>query len=152
MRTARLALAALALLAVSCSGGGGSGRAASAVLSGANGDVTVAVEVVDSREERGRGLMHRKSLPENAGMLFLFREEREGGLWMKDTLIPLSVAFFDERGRIVRILDMDPCRAADCPIYRPGISYTGALEVNQGAFERWGVEEGDEIRLEGIGS
>ena len=68
---------------------------------------------------------------------------------MKDTLIPLSIAFWDGRGRIVRILDMTPCRADPCPTYDPRVAYRGALEVNRGAFKRWGVQRGDRVRLSG---
>jgi hypothetical protein len=67
---------------------------------------------------------------------------------MKDTLIPLSIAFWDERDRIVAILDLDPCREDPCPVYSPGASYVGAVEANQGYFDRHGVETGDVVRLE----
>jgi len=118
-----------------------------AVIETGEGPVRIAVEVADTDAERQRGLMHRKSLPEDAGMLFVFESESSGGFWMKDTLIPLSIAFYDANGKILRILDMEPCRADPCPIYDPGVAYRGALEVNQGAFERWGVSEGDLIEL-----
>ena len=108
--------------------------------------VLVETEVADSDAERRRGLMNRKSLAEDEGMLFVFFEENTGVFWMKDTLIPLSIAFFDHDGKIVSIMDMDPCRKDPCKVYDPGVPYWGALEVNQGAFERWGVEEGDIIR------
>lgn len=110
------------------------------------GTVLVKAEVADSPEERGTGLMHRKSLPDDGGMLFLFFEQTTSSFWMKDTLIPLSIAFFDQEGEILEILDMKPCRKDPCPLYGPGMPYWGALEVNQGAFERWGVEVGDLIR------
>jgi uncharacterized protein len=111
-----------------------------------NGVVLVETEVADSAEERRIGLMNRRSLADNAGMLFVFFEEHAGGFWMKDTLIPLSIAYFDDRGKILAILDMDPCTTVSCPSYYPGVPYWGALEVNQGSFEEWGVEEGDIIR------
>jgi uncharacterized protein len=115
----------------------------------AGGDeVVVAVEVADSAEERQVGLMGRESLPDDAGMIFLFDEDTSGGFWMKDTLIPLSIAFADGDGTIVSILDMEPCAADPCEIYDPGVPYRSALEVNQGAFSRWGVEEGDGLTLE----
>jgi uncharacterized membrane protein (UPF0127 family) len=66
---------------------------------------------------------------------------------MKNTLIPLSIAFYDVDGTILRILDMEPCRSDPCRVYDPGVRYAGALEVNQGAFERWGVREGDRLEL-----
>jgi uncharacterized protein len=111
-------------------------------------EVEVAVEVADTQEEREVGLMHREFLPDDAGMIFLFEEAIAGGFWMKNTLIPLSIAFADGEGEILRILDMEPCEADPCEIYDPGVSYESALEVNQGAFENWGVEEGDLLTLE----
>jgi uncharacterized membrane protein (UPF0127 family) len=111
-------------------------------------EVEVAVEVADTQEEREVGLMHRESLPDDAGMIFLFEEEITGGFWMKNTLIPLSIAFMGGDGSILRILDMEPCEADPCEIYDPGVHYESALEVNQGAFAGWGVEEGDLLTLE----
>jgi uncharacterized membrane protein (UPF0127 family) len=91
--------------------------------------------------------MFRRSLPRNAGMIFAFPRDRRGGFWMKNTLIPLSIAFSDRRGRILRILDMTPCRSEPCRIYDPGVAYRSALEVNRGAFTRWDVKRGDRITL-----
>jgi uncharacterized protein len=139
----RLALLLLVLLAA-CGGEEGD----KLVIDTAEGDVEVPVEVANSRGERQVGLMNRESLPEDSGMVFLFPEPTTGGFWMKNTLIPLSIAFYGSDGTIVRILDMEPCRADPCPIYEPGVAYTAALEVNQGAFARWGVSEGDVVRLE----
>lgn len=113
------------------------------------GEVTVDVEVADTPAEREAGLMNRESLARNAGMLFEFDDDYRGGFWMKDTLIPLSIAFADSEGTILRILDMEPCTADPCRIYDPGVAYRRALEVNQGAFERWGVSEGDRLTLQG---
>jgi uncharacterized membrane protein (UPF0127 family) len=111
------------------------------------GSQLVEVEVAETPEQHELGLMHRESLPENSGMVFVFFEPQEGGFWMKNTLIPLSIAFFDVDGKILKILDMEPCSEDPCTIYDPGVEYMGALEVNQGAFERWGVAEGDFVRL-----
>ncbi|MGH3011218.1 MAG: DUF192 domain-containing protein [Gaiellaceae bacterium] len=117
-------------------------------IEAAGGEVVVPVEIADSPEERQVGLMNRESLPEDAGMIFLFEEDETGGFWMKDTLIPLSIAFVAADGTIVRILDMEPCEADPCDVYEPGVFYLSALEVNQGAFSRWGVQEGDRLTLE----
>ena len=111
-----------------------------------DGVVLVYSEVADTPEERAEGLMNRESLEEDEGMMFLYFEEHRGGFWMKDTSIPLSIAFFDRTGEIVSILDMEPCEEDPCPTYDPGKPYWGALEVNQGAFDEWGVEVGDVIR------
>ena len=111
-------------------------------------EVEVAVEIADTQEKREVGLMNREFLPDDAGMIFLFEEETSGGFWMKNTLIPLSIAFTGGDGTILRILDMEPCEADPCEIYDPGMPYEAALEVNQGAFASWGVEEGDLLTLE----
>src|SRR5688572_5601201 len=122
-------------------------RLGTAIIETDEGAVMVEIEVADSPELHARGLMHRESLDADAGMLFLFFEETNGTFWMKDTLIPLSIAFFDRDGVILNILDMDPCEADPCTSYNPEVMYQGALEVNQGAFEEWGVEVGDKIRV-----
>jgi len=67
---------------------------------------------------------------------------------MKDTLIPLSIAFFDDKGEILKILDMVPCKREPCKIYYPDAIYTRALEVNKAAFDRWEVTTGDSIELD----
>jgi uncharacterized membrane protein (UPF0127 family) len=144
-----LALPALVLLlSTSCGGEDGEQNAATAVIGTAAGPVELTVELAQTDAERQRGLMGRTSLDERSGMLFLFAEDRTGGFWMKDTLIPLSIAFVDGSGRILRILDMEPCRADPCPTYDPGVAYRRALEVNRGAFGRLGVEVGDTVLLE----
>ena len=92
--------------------------------------------------------MGRTELAPEAGMIFVFPNDVSGAFWMKNTLIPLSIAFYAEDGRILRILDMEPCAEDPCPLYDPGVPYRGALEVNEGAFDRWTVREGDHVRLE----
>jgi uncharacterized membrane protein (UPF0127 family) len=120
-----------------------------ATIATARGDVVVRVEIASSGPERARGLMHRESLDADAGMVFRFPRPTSGGFWMKSTLIPLDIAFYDERGIILRILQMTPCRADPCRIYAPGVSYRAALEVNRGALDRWGVRVGDRITVSG---
>ena len=111
------------------------------------GDVRVEVEIADELEERQTGLMGRESLEADAGMAFVWSEEFRGSFWMKDTLIPLSIAFWDDRSRIVAILDMEPCEADPCPSYDPEVRFLGALEVNAGFFDEHGVRVGDRIEL-----
>ena len=108
------------------------------------------MEVADEGFERRVGLMGRTNLPAGAGMAFLFPEPTGGSFWMKDTLIPLSIAFWDEDGAIVAILDMQPCRDDDCPSYDPGVDFVGALEVNQGFFDEHRIDVGDRVRLVGV--
>lgn len=107
--------------------------------------IVLRVEVARTDAQRERGLMHRRSLASKAGMVFVYERPQSGGFWMKNTLIPLDIAFYDGRGRIVRILRMQPCREDPCPIYSPDVTYRGALEVNAGSFRRWNVGRGDRI-------
>lgn len=97
------------------------------------------VYVADTPELRQRGLTGVESLPQEAGMLFLFPEDTQSGFWMKDTLIPLSIAFLGADGTVLAVLDMEPCEADPCPTYSPGVSYRAALEVNQGRFDDLGL-------------
>ena len=106
-------------------------------------DVRVQVEVADDMDEMQKGLMGRTALAEDAGMLFVYPEERELSFWMRDTLIPLSIAFMDSGGCIVDIQDMKP-QTGDYPSAKPA-QY--ALEVNKGFFDERGVEVGDRARL-----
>jgi len=80
-------------------------------------------------------------------MAFLFGRKLRAQFWMKDTKIPLSIAFWGQRGRILKILDMTPCLRDPCPRYNPGVAFWGALEVNRGAFRRWGVKPGAVITI-----
>lgn len=109
--------------------------------------VAVQVELARTSEQLGQGLQGRTSLPRNAGMAFLFGRETRSRFWMKDTKIPLSIAFWGRRGRILKILDMTPCLRDPCPHYDPRVAFWGALEVNRGAFRRWGVRAGDFVAI-----
>jgi len=115
-------------------------------IGAAGGSVEVEVEVADDMDEMRKGLMGRTKLAEDAGMLFVYPEERELSFWMKDTLIPLSIAFMDAEGRIVDIEDM---KALDDepPHYTSAEPARYALEVNEGFFDERGVEVGDRARL-----
>jgi uncharacterized protein len=109
--------------------------------------VTVKVEVAETTAQLERGLMGRRSLAPRSGMVFLFATDTRGRFWMKNTLIPLSIAFWGKTGRILRILDMAPCRADPCKVYDPHVAFRGALEVNRGAFARWGVHRGAVVTI-----
>ena len=110
--------------------------------------VSLHVEIAETEAARQRGLMGRTSLAADAGMAFLFGSPVQVGFYMKDTLIPLSIAFWDRTRRIVAILDMAPCRADPCPDYYAGRSYVGAVEANRGFFTQHGIEVGDRVELE----
>ena len=102
------------------------------------------VELAVTPEQRRQGLMFREQLGEREGMLFVFDEERTVSFWMRDTPLPLSIAFIDARGVIVHVADMVPYSEAPVPSRYP-VRY--ALEVNRGALERAGIEVGDLVEL-----
>jgi uncharacterized protein len=109
-------------------------------------EVRVRVEIADDYFERTRGLMYRTALVENRGMLFVYEEEQTLSFWMKNTLIPLSIAFMNAEGRIVDMQDMKPLDD-DPPSYVSAKPAQYALEVNQGFFKERGVEVGDRAEL-----
>jgi len=104
----------------------------------------IQIEVAKTPEERARGLMGRKHLETDEGMLFIFEAEDYHGFWMMNTLIPLSIAFIDKEGRIVRITDMRPLTLDSHDPPKP-ILY--ALEMNQGWFAANGIKVGDKVRF-----
>ena len=123
------------------------GKGTATITTKAGETVKLAVEIARTDEQRQLGLMNRRSLGAKAGMIFRYESPSEGGFWMKNTLIPLDIAFYNVRGRIVRILRMEPCKRDPCKIYSPGVAYRGALEVNAGSFARWSVKRGDLITV-----
>ena len=104
----------------------------------------IRVEVAKTPEERSRGLMGRKHLAKDEGMLFIFETEDYHGFWMKDTLLPLSIAFISKDGRIVWITDMKPLTSDSHVPPRP-VLY--ALEMNKGWFSSHGIKVGDVVRF-----
>jgi uncharacterized protein len=105
----------------------------------------IRAEVAADYSTRGRGLMHRKSLAPNAGMLFIFDAPAVHCMWMKNTYIPLSVAFLDEKGEIINIADMQPHSEQSHCATRPALY---ALEMDRGWFAARGIKPGS--RLGGI--
>ncbi len=106
------------------------------------GKKTIHAEVASTDVQREQGLMHRKSLPENNGMLFVFDRPARSCMWMKNTLIPLSVAFIDYDGTIVNIEEMAPM-TTDSHCSAGWIRY--ALEMNAGWFRKNGLKPGSRI-------
>lgn len=109
---------------------------------------SITVEIADTPQAQSLGLMYRNNLGEDEGMIFLYDSPVRGAFWMKNTLIPLSIAFYDENWRIVMILDMEPCRVDPCPVYDPDVTYLGAIEVNQSYFATRGITPGWRVRFE----
>jgi len=109
--------------------------------------ITLKVELARTPAQLHTGLGGRKTLAPNAGMAFLFGSDIRGQFWMKNTSIPLSIAFWGKGGKILRILDMAPCFADPCRVYDPKVAFRGALEVNRGAFRRLGVRPGAVVTI-----
>jgi len=107
--------------------------------------IRLTVEIVEKPRERSLGLMYRKSLPENMGMLFVYKRPVVMNFWMKNTYIPLSIAYIDTAGHIIAILKMEPLNTKKT--YTSPAPAVWALEVNQGWFESNGVVVGDRVRL-----
>ncbi len=102
------------------------------------------VEVAKAPEERAYGLMGRRHLGKDEGMFFIFEKEDYHGFWMKDTRIPLSLAFINKEGRIVGITDMEPLTLES---HNPPQPILYALEMKKGWFSANGIKLGDVIRF-----
>ena len=142
MRTTRLKRAlvacALCLLALEA-------RAAMPEITLTIGGNRLTAEVAYTDAERMQGLMYRRMLPENRGMLFVFREVATHAMWMMNTYIPLSVAFLDEDGVIINIADMVPHTRDAHAAARPA---RYALEANLGWFKKRHLVPG--VKVEGL--
>lgn len=103
----------------------------------------IEAEVAHTDATRRVGLMNRESMPEQRGMVFVFTQDARHCMWMRNTLIPLSVAFLDASGRILNIADMQPLTEDSHCAVGPA---RFALEMNQGWFKQRGVGEGRRIR------
>jgi len=110
-----------------------------------SGTVEITAEIARTDEEHARGLMYRKNLPDGEGMLFVFDRDQPLSFWMKNTIIPLSIAFISSDGRIIDILDMQP---NDLNSVKSSRSVRYALEVPQGWFGRVNVMVGDIVKID----
>lgn len=107
------------------------------------GEARIEAEVADDSDEKTIGLMGRKELADGQGMLFVFSRPQPLGFWMKDTLIPLSIAYVNAEGIIREIHDMQPLDESSIPSLFQDLVY--ALEVPQGWFAKKGILAGDKI-------
>lgn len=167
-RSTRVGFVCALLLCVAgaCGGPGGQDRrgdevpvvafdTGSVFIATAGDTVRVRVEIAQREEQRRHGLMERQQLAEDAGMLFLYDDVQPAGsgFWMFRTRLPLDIAFLDEDGRILSILQMAPCESPNpqfCPSYAPDTAYRYALEVNAGFFARQGIHAGDRVLLDAL--
>lgn len=109
------------------------------------GDGSLKVELAESAGQQERGLMYRQKLGRNRGMLFVYDREEVRSFWMKNTYVPLSIAFIDADQKIVHITSMSP-RDTDSHSSRKACQYV--LEANKGWFDDHGVEVGDVLDFE----
>ena len=115
-------------------------------VSSADGEasVTLTVEIANRSDQRQRGLMFREAMDELAGMLFVFQGEQTGGFWMRNTLIPLDIAYLGADGTVLDIVHGVPL---SLDVLTPALPYRYTLEVNGGWFERQGFGVGDRVAI-----
>lgn len=116
----------------------------SVIFHTAAGSATLKVEIARSSQEKTTGLMGRDSLAADAGMIFIYEMPVESGFWMKNTLIPLSIAFVDQEGVIIDIQDMEPGSLEN---HAPPAPYVYAIEANRGYFRQNGISAGDRVEI-----
>ena len=126
------------------------GRICDGVVVTFDGAPTLAVEVADTPQARALGLMHRTEVRPGTGMLFVFPSPSVGGFWMKNTLVPLSIAYIRD-DRVVSTAEMVPCppATAACPAYAAAAAYTSAVEAPAGFFPAHGVGPGTRVSVQG---
>lgn len=106
------------------------------------------VEIVDTLEERTKGLMDRESLAQDRGMLFVFDKEEEYSFWMKNTLIPLDIIWINKDKQVVDIeKNVQPCQVDPCQRYSPNQKAKYVLEINAGQSDQTQIKIGDKLTL-----
>ncbi len=139
-----LAIGAVLLATSACSGGNSKAKTFELTLSQGDSSATVTVEIAATTRERQQGLMLRQELPEDEGMLFLFPRDVLIGFWMKNTYVPLDIAYISADGEVLEIRAAKPL---DETTLSPEQPYRYTLEVNQGWFERHGLSAGATVKL-----
>jgi uncharacterized membrane protein (UPF0127 family) len=122
-------------------------RTGKVTFTGAKGD-TVTVEIAENDHDRQRGLMYRKSMPDDRGMIFWFQEKDNHAFWMHNTCIPLDMLYIDGDGLIVGIEENTPTMSDDT--FEVGCPSQYVLELNAGWARAHGVRAGQKVKIEGI--
>ncbi|HEX7341923.1 MAG TPA: DUF192 domain-containing protein [Rhodanobacteraceae bacterium] len=108
------------------------------------------VELATTDAQRAHGLMDRTQLAANHGMLFVFAQQAQQTFWMKDTLIPLDILYFDKDRKLVSMqLDVPPCKTTPCPVYPSGKPALYVLELKAGTAVKIGANTGDMLTIKG---
>jgi hypothetical protein len=109
------------------------------------------LELARTPEEQAQGLMFRESLPDRAGMLFLFDAAGDHHFWMKNTMIPLDMIWMDESGKVLYVsANTPPCKADPCPTYGPNAPARQVLEIAGGMAAKESVTVGSTLKLLGV--
>ncbi|WP_395374071.1 DUF192 domain-containing protein [Marinicella sp. W31] len=114
------------------------------------GDQVFKVELAQTDSQRAQGLMYRESMPQNTGMLFIFDDQQPRSFWMKNTLIPLDIIYFDRNKKLVSIQhNVPPCKntISRCPGYPSTGPAAYVLEINGGLAEKFGFKRGDVLDI-----
>jgi len=147
MKKIAVILMASLFLFTGCSWFGGDANAENykeAVFKTDTGDHKFYVEVADDSDKRQLGLMHRESLDDDKGMIFIYPEEQKVAFWMKNTLIPLDMIFMDDDFEVIDYFtDVPPCEADPCPHYVPTGNSKYIIELNAGKISEIGLKRGD---------
>jgi hypothetical protein len=156
MRT-RFTLLAAACVLSACGGGGSTPLQTTSARGFPLGDLTVrhggttllslTVEIADTQAAREKGLMGVTKLSDQQGMAFIWTAPQQARFWMKDTLIPLDVVFWDAGARVVDTQAMTPCTADPCATYGSAQPYVGAVEVRGGLAGKVGLRPGDTVQF-----
>lgn len=112
------------------------------------GKKEIIVEIAESAIQHERGLMFRKKLTTNTGMLFIFKDSQPRSFWMKNTLIPLSIGYFDENKKLLEYFEMTPSKSImvqDPTVYKSTNSAMYALEMPKGWFKNNSIKVGDKL-------
>jgi len=111
---------------------------------------TFSIELATTDAARQHGLMERTTLAADHGMLFVFANSAPQAFWMKNTLIPLDILYFDDARKLVSMqLDVPPCKADPCPIYPSHAAARYVLELAAGTSRRIGAKLGDQLTIDG---
>ncbi len=110
-------------------------------------ELALHVQIAETDLHRQTGLMNVTRMSDRVGMAFLFSLSTSTPFWMKDTLIPLDIAFWDAQGHIVSVFTMTPCTADPCHLYEPALPYVGSAEMNAGLLAAQGIRVGDTATL-----
>lgn len=114
-------------------------------------DIDFFVELADDDNERAMGLMYRKQMSDEEGMLFIFPNSQYRAFWMKNTLIPLDILYFDQNRKLINISEnTPPCKntTTRCPNYPSEKPAKYVLEINAGLSKKHGFRTGDELLIE----